>query len=86
MNKKQRILTIIALAVFLTIAVLHYLPEGRTYFGCIPSVDFSTHDFHSFPYRGYVVVRDVKMPWFILLVTYGAFYAVLISKREKTTE
>jgi hypothetical protein len=71
MNKKQKILTVVALLVFIVIGAFHYLGVTDFY--------YLTQD------RGvwllgisnprHAIVSDVKMPWFML----GVIYTALLS-------
>jgi hypothetical protein len=77
MNKKQRILTLLALIVFVAIGALHYLAV--------------THFYYFTPNRGVwllgisdpsrAIVSEVKMPWFMLGVIYTALFFLLQNKR-----
>jgi hypothetical protein len=77
MNKKQKILTVVALVVFIALGAFHYL--GVT--------DF----YHLTPNRWvpllgisgpkHAIVSDVRMPWFMLGVIYAALFFLLQNKR-----
>jgi hypothetical protein len=76
MNKKQKILTIVALLVFIVLGALHYLKvENYWYlFGTVP-LKLRT----SVPTDA--IVSEVKMPWFMLAVIYIALFFLLQNKR-----
>jgi hypothetical protein len=76
-NRKQKILTVAALIVFIGLGAFHYL---------------SVTDFYDLtPNRGvpllgisdsrHAIVSDVKMPWFMLGVIYVALFFLLQNRR-----
>jgi hypothetical protein len=76
MNKKQKILTFVALVVFIVLGALHYLKvENYWYlFGTLP-LKLRT----SVPRDA--IVPDVQMPWFVLGVIYTALLLLMQDKR-----
>jgi len=76
MNKKQKILTVVALLVFIALGAFHYLTV--------------THFYYLTPNRGlpllgisdpsHAIVSDVKTPWFMLGVIYAALFFLLQNK------
>jgi hypothetical protein len=77
MNKKQKILTVVALVVFIVIGAFHYLAVTDFYYLTqnrgVPLLGISV------PSRA--IVSDVKMPWFMLGVIYFALFFLLQNKR-----
>jgi hypothetical protein len=77
MNKKQRILTVVALIVFIALGAFHYLTVKHFYYltptSGIPILGTSD------PTRA--IVSDVKMPWFMLGVIYAALFFLLQNDR-----
>jgi len=75
MNRKQRILTILALTAFLIIGACHYL-EIKSY------PDYSTwRVLWTDPKRS--MLPDVKMPWFMLGVIYAGLMFLLKDVRTE---
>ena len=76
MNKKQKILTLAALVVFIAIGALHYLsvgyPAGPHGVGLPWWYITEPRD---------AIVPDVKLPWFMLGVIYTALFFLLQNKR-----
>ncbi len=78
MNKKQKMLTLVALVVFLALGVFHYLQVDEIFY---------VNDTWGLPKKWrvtkpeYAIVSDVKMPWFILGVSYAALFFLLQNKR-----
>jgi hypothetical protein len=73
MNKKQKILTIVALIVFIALGTFHYLTV-KDFYHLTPTLGIPklrTSD----PTRA--IVSDVKMPWFMLGVIYAALFFLL---------
>jgi hypothetical protein len=76
MNKKQKVLTVVALLVFIALGAFHYLTV--------------THFYYLTPNRGlpllgisdpsHAIVSDVKTPWFMLGVIYAALFFLLQNK------
>ena len=76
MNKKQKVLTVVALLVFIALGAFHYLTV--------------THFYYLTPNRGlpllgisdpsHAIVSDVKTPWFMLGVIYAALFFLLKNK------
>ena len=75
MNKKQKILTLVALVAFIVLGALHYLKvEDYWYLFGTPlklRTSLGTD----------AIVSDVKMPWFMLGVLYTALFFLLQNKR-----
>jgi hypothetical protein len=61
MNKKRKVLTIAALAVFSVIIWLHYGPTKRS---------------HYYGFYGETVIRDVRLPLFTLAVFYAGLFFI----------
>jgi hypothetical protein len=77
-NKKQKILTFVALVVFIALGAFHYLAVMDFYY-VTPN--------RGFPLLGisapsHAIVSDVKMPWFMLGVIYTALFFLLQNKRS----
>jgi hypothetical protein len=73
MNKKQKILTVVALIVFIALGAFHYLTV-KDFYHLAPTLGIpklGTSD----PTRA--IVSDVKMPWFMLGVIYAALFFLL---------
>jgi hypothetical protein len=73
MNKKQKVLTVVALLVFITLSAFHYLTVTHFYY-------FSSN--HRVPLLGisdpsHAIVSDVKTSWFMLGVIYTALFFLL---------
>jgi hypothetical protein len=77
MNKKQKILTVVALIVFLVLGALHYLRRTDYYYLTenrgLPILGISEPEG--------AIVSDVRMPWFMLGVIYVALFFLLQNKR-----
>jgi hypothetical protein len=77
MNKKQRILTFVALVVFIAIGAFHYLAVTGFYYLTrdrgVPLLGISV--------PSQAIVSDVKMPWFMLGVIYTALFFLMQTKR-----
>jgi len=73
MNKKQKILTVVALIVFIALGTFHYLTVKDFYY-LTPSLGIPILGI-SEPTRA--IVSDVKMPWFMLGVIYAALFFLL---------
>jgi hypothetical protein len=69
MNKKQKILTAVALAVFSAIILLHYVNHSWGY--GLGLLYFSSHG----------LIKDVRMPLFVLAVFYTGLFFLLAKKR-----
>jgi hypothetical protein len=74
MNKKQKVLTVIALIAFVVIGVLGYIKHP-----------LSGGDWVRLGLRPPLVpyIKDVRMPWFMLGVIYGGLFFVLGDKKDK---
>jgi hypothetical protein len=75
MNKKRKVLTLVALAVFSVIIALHYtnLNGDARYW----------HDGKRY-FTGYEpTIEDVRMPMFVLAVFYAALFAMLGDSKRK---
>jgi hypothetical protein len=77
MNKKQTILTVVALIVFIALGAFHYLAV-KDFYHLTPT--------HGIPMLGTsdptrAIVSDVKMPWFMLGVIYTTLFFLLQNKR-----
>jgi hypothetical protein len=68
MNKQRKILTVVALAVFGAIILLHY---GRVELYHLGRPDFGLHLNH------HEVIKDVRMPLFVLTVFYAGLFFIL---------
>jgi len=79
MNKKQKILNVVALIVFIALGTFHYLTV-KDFYHLTPTLGIpilGTSD----PTRA--IVSDVKMPWFMLGVIYAALFFLL--QNDQTT-
>ena len=83
MNKKQKILTFVALVVFIVLGALHYVWVASYW-------DTRDHGYRKYvewslqpPVKdvAYMVIPDVKIPWFMLGVIYTALFFLLQNKR-----
>jgi hypothetical protein len=77
MNKKQKILTLVALIVFIALGTFHYL-TAKDFHRLTPTLGipiFGTSD----PTRA--IVSDVWTPWFMLGVIYAALFFLLQNDR-----
>jgi len=75
MNKKQKILTAIALVVFAGIIVGHYsYPNGR--YGFYPS-DYGWYYLDLSKSANYGLIPDVRLPIFTLAVFYAGLFFIL---------
>ncbi len=77
MNKKQKILTLVALIVFIALGAFHYLAVTGVYWLTLNrwvSVLGTSVPSHA-------IVSDVRMPWFMLGVIYTALFFLLQNKR-----
>jgi hypothetical protein len=76
MNKKQKILTLLALVVFIALGAFHYLAVTDHYYlttsRWVPILGISAPK--------YAIVSDVRMPWFMLGVIYTALFFLLQNK------
>ena len=76
-NKKQKILTIVALAVFVALGAFHHLTMTDHYYltsnRWVPILGILA--------PSNVIVSDVKMPWFMLGVIYTALFILLQNRR-----
>ena len=79
MNKKQKILTVVALIVFIALGTFHYLTV-KDFYHLTPSLGIPILGI-SEPTRA--IVSDVKMPWFMLGVIYAALFFLL--QNDQTT-
>jgi hypothetical protein len=77
MNKKQKILTLVALIVFIALGAFHYLAVTDHFYltpnRWVPLLGISA--------PSHAIVSDVKMPWFMLGVIYTALFFLLQNKR-----
>jgi hypothetical protein len=73
MNKKQRVLTVIALIAFVVIGVCHYHVE--------------THAVYPTGHSGYFVttrwIEDLQTAWFMLGVIYVGYYGFVILRASR---
>jgi len=69
MNKKHKILTAVALAVFSAIILLHYVNHSWGY--GLGLLYFSSHG----------LIKDVRMPLFVLAVFYTGLFFLMAKKR-----
>ena len=77
MNKTQKILTVVALIVFIGLGAFHYL-RVKDLYHLTPTLGIpilGTSD----PTRA--IVSDVQMPWFMLGVIYAALFFLLQNDR-----
>jgi hypothetical protein len=78
MNKKQKILTLVALIVFIALGAFHYLAVTGVYWltpnRWVPVLGTSV--------PSHAIVSDVRMPWFMLGVIYTALFFLLQNKRS----
>ena len=78
MNKKQKILTFVALVVFIALGAFHYLAVTDFYYVTpnrgLPLLGISA--------PSHALVSDVKMPWFMLGVIYTALFFLLHNKHS----
>jgi hypothetical protein len=65
MNKKRKLLTVLALVVFGVIITLHYIPSKIVQL----IVPFVIGDYIA-------VIEDVRMPLFVLAVFYGGLFLI----------
>jgi hypothetical protein len=79
MNKKQKILTLVALVVFIVLGAFHYLAVTDRYYLTPTSSGVPVSLGISVP--SHAIVSDVKMPWFTLGVIYTALFFLLQNKR-----
>jgi hypothetical protein len=77
-NKKQKILTLVALVVFIVLGAFHYLAVTGSYYltpnRWVPLLGTSV--------PSHAIVPDVRMPWFMVGVIYTALFFLLQNKRE----
>jgi hypothetical protein len=77
MNKKQKILTLVAPVVFMALSAFHYLAVTDHYYVTsnrwVPILGISA--------PSDAIVSEVKMPWFMLGVIYTALFFLLQNKR-----
>jgi hypothetical protein len=77
MNKKQKILTLVALVAFIALGAFHYLAVTDVYYltpnRWVPLLGASV--------PSHAIVSDVRMPWFMLGVIYTALFFLLQNKR-----
>jgi hypothetical protein len=70
MNKKQKLLTVVALLVFIALGAFHYLTVTHFYYWSpnrgVPLLGISD--------PSHAIVSDVKTPWFMLGVIYAALF------------
>ena len=78
MNKKPKILTVVALIVFIALGAFHYLTV-KDFYHLTPTLGIPILG-ASDPTRA--IVSDVKMPWFMLGVIYAALFFLLQSDRK----
>jgi hypothetical protein len=76
LNKKQKILTLVALVAFVALGAFHYLTVARLnfYLGESPYWLFM-------PVEREGSLPDIRMPWFMLGVIYAALFFLLQNKR-----
>jgi hypothetical protein len=66
-NKKQKILTLVAVVVFIALGAFHYLTVEPYYFG-------NPEYWVFMPVARQGSLPDVRMPWFMLGVIYTALF------------
>ncbi len=71
MNKRRKILTVVALAVFGVIIFFHYY-----------RFDYYLHSLHL---RMYPAIDDVRMPMFVLAVFYVGLFSILGNKKRNNS-
>jgi hypothetical protein len=78
MNRKQKVLTVIALIAFVVIGTLRYVewpPMTDIKYGP-PHIKFA-------PFKDVAAIHDVRTPWFMLSVIYVGLFFLLADKKEK---
>ena len=85
MNRKQKVLTIIALVAFVAIGVCHYLgfktyldytkPRQQTYEILRSGWEWTVSEES--------IVPDVRIPWFMLGVLYVGLFFLLTDRKER---
>ena len=75
MNRKQKVLTIIALVAFVVIGAGHYLAWPIILQGNTPYLNIAA--------REDAILGDVRMPWFMLGVIYVGLFFLLADRKEK---
>ena len=76
MNKKQKILTVAALVVFIVVGAFHYL-KVKDFYHLTQTLGvpmLGTSD------PAHAIMSDVIMPWFMLGVIYTALFFLLLNK------
>jgi len=77
MNRKQKVLTVIALIIFVVIGALHRLGYGH-YF-----VDGGVrHGWWLVPHPNAAILPDVTTPWIILGVVYVGLFSLLADRKQ----
>jgi hypothetical protein len=77
MNRKQKVLTVIALMIFVVIGALHrlgyghYFVDGKARFG-----------WWLVPHPNAAILRDVSTPWIILGVIYVGLFFLLADRKQ----
>jgi hypothetical protein len=77
MNKKQKILTVVTLIVFIALGAFHYL-KVKDFYHLTPTLGvpiLGTSD------PAHAIMSDVVTPWFMLGVIYTALFFLLLNKR-----
>jgi hypothetical protein len=77
MNKKQKILTVVTLIVFIALGAFHYL-KVKGFYHLTPTLGvpiLGTSD------PAHAIMSDVITPWFMLGVIYTALFFLLLNKR-----
>jgi|GraSoiStandDraft_16_1057320.scaffolds.fasta_scaffold758973_3 hypothetical protein len=77
MNKKQRVLTVIALIAFVVIGALHYFNVDPIY------CDGRVQPAYSLVPPPCSAIPDVRVPFFMLGVIYFGLFFLLADKKEK---
>ena len=80
MNRKQRVLTVIALVAFVAIGACAYLEWPPVRMGDTPYLLFAGKS----PYGGSTgIIPSAWIPWFMLGVVYAALFFLLADRKEK---
>jgi hypothetical protein len=79
-NKKQKILTIVALVAFVVLGAFHYLAVTDVYYLTRTS-SLPILPIFGISVPSHAIVPDVRMPWFMLGVIYAALFFLLQNRR-----
>jgi hypothetical protein len=78
MNRKQRVLTIIALVAFVVIGVLRYLGVTLKFYYLTADRGIWLPNLATYP-----TIDDVRVPWFMLGVIYTGLFFLLADRKER---